>query len=336
MEKINPAEYRGVWVFAEQRAGKLQNVVFELLGEGRRLADELKTDLSAVLLGDGVGGLCQSLIESGADRVFCADSSTLSDYTTEAYTAVIADLVREKKPEIFLLGATHIGRDLGPRLSARLGSGLTADCTGLAIDPEQKLLLQTRPAFGGNLMAVIVTADHRPQMSTVRPGVMKKLTPDPKRAGTVEPVKVDVDPLKLRTRVREFVRTVQKTVDLTEAEVIVAGGRGLGGAEGFRLVEELAETLGGVVGASRAAVDSGWITPDHQVGQTGKTVRPLLYVACGISGAIQHLAGMQNSKCIVAINKTSTAPIFEVADYGIVGDVRQVLPLMIEELRQPR
>ncbi|MDR1875609.1 MAG: electron transfer flavoprotein subunit alpha/FixB family protein [Synergistaceae bacterium] len=334
IESMNIADYKGVWVFAEQRAGRLENVVFELLGEGRRLADELGVELSAVLAGSNVGELCAPLISGGADRVYCVDVPALKTYTTEGYASVIADLVKSEKPEVFIIGATNIGRDLGPRMAAKLNTGLTADCTGLAIDPEQKILLQTRPAFGGNVMAMIVTTRHRPQMSTVRPGVMKKLLPDPSRKGTVETVAVDETALNIRTIVKDIVKSARKDVDLTEADVIVSGGRGLGNPEGFALIKELADTLGGVVGSSRAAVDAGWIAQAHQVGQTGKTVRPKLYVACGISGAIQHLAGMQNSKCIIAINKAESAPIFDTADYGIVGDLYKVIPLMIEEFRR--
>jgi electron transfer flavoprotein alpha subunit len=337
--EINLTDYRGVWVFAEQRGGALSGVALELLGEGRKLAGALGMELASVLLGSGVESLCGALFEGGADRVCLADSPALKNYTTEGYAAVIADLIRAKRPEIFLLGATHIGRDLGPRLAAKIGTGLTADCTGLEIDPETKGLLQTRPAFGGNIMATIVTPRHRPQMATVRPGVMKKLPPEAGRSGAIDRVAVDEKELKIRTAVRDIVKSTRKAVDLTEAEVIVSGGRGLGGPDGFKLLGELAEALGGAkgsVGASRAAVDAGWIAQPHQVGQTGKTVRPRLYVACGISGAIQHLAGMRDSKCIVAVNKTETAPIFQAADYGIVGDLYRVVPLMIEELKRDK
>ena len=333
IETKNIADYKGVWVFAEQREGSLQNVTFELLGEGRKLADALNVELSAVLLGSGVENLCDALAKAGADRVYLADAPILKDYLTEGYASVISDLVESKKPEIFLFGATHIGRDLAPRIAAKLNTGLTADCTGLEIDPEQKILLQTRPAFGGNIMATIITTRHRPQMATVRPGVMKKAS-GAARPCKVETIAVDANALKIRTVVKEVVKSTQKLVDLTEADIIVSGGRGLGNAEGFALLQTLANALGGVVGASRATVDAGWIPQAHQVGQTGKTVRPKLYIACGISGAIQHLAGMQNAKCIVAINKNASAPIFDVADYGIVGDLYQVVPAMIEELKK--
>lgn len=333
-ETIDITEYHGVWVFAEQRGGALMDVALELLGEGRRLADEIGTELSAVLLGHNVEGLTDTLIAAGADKVYLADQADLASYTTDAYTKVIYTAIRNYKPEIVLLGATHIGRDLGPCLAVRCGTGLTADCTKLEIDPEDKKLMQTRPAFGGNLMATIVCPNHRPQMSTVRPGVMAKLAPDASRQGEVVRLDVDFEDGDLRTKVLEIVRTAKETVKLTDAEVIVSGGRGLGTPEGFELLEQLAKKLGGIVGASRAAVDAGWIDHSRQVGQTGTTVKPKIYIACGISGAIQHLAGMQNSECIIAINKNETAPIFEVADYGIVGDLYKVIPAMMEALDQ--
>lgn len=332
-EEVKSNEYKGVWVFAEQREGKLMPTVFELLGEGRKLADTLGVELSALLLGNGVEPLCEELGAYGADRVILADSALLCDYNTEAYAKVVCDLVRERRPEIMLIGATNIGRDLAPRLSARLYTGLTADCTGLEIDPETRGLLQTRPAFGGNVMATIVTPNHRPQMSTVRPGVMKKAAYDPSHKAIVDRASFELCENDIHTKVIETVKSLKQTVNLVEAEVIVSGGRGVGSAEGFKLIEQLAEAMGGVVGASRAAVEAGYIDADHQVGQTGKTVRPKIYVACGISGAIQHLAGMQNSECIIAINKNADAPIFSAATYGIVGDLHKVIPMLIEELK---
>lgn len=326
--------YKGVWVFAEQRNGKLMGTAFELIGEGRKLADKLGVELSAVLLGSNVAPLTDELIHHGADRVILAEHPELKLYTTDGYTKVITELVNSKKPEIILIGATNIGRDLGPRIAARLDTGLTADCTKLEIDDEQRILLQTRPAFGGNIMATIITPKHRPQMSTVRPGVMQKLIPDSSRKGIVEKVEVKLEKKDIRTIVKEVVKSAKQTVNLIDADIIVSGGRGLGGPDGFKLVEELAKELGGVVGSSRAAVDSGWISHDHQVGQTGKTVRPKIYVACGISGAIQHLAGMQSSDCIIAVNKNADAPIFDVADYGIVGDLYKVIPMMVEEVKK--
>lgn len=325
-------QYHGVWVFAEQRGGKLMDVALELLGEGRRLADQIGTSLGALLLGHDVEALAGQLISYGADRVYLFDDLALASYTTDAYTEVIHSAIEKEKPEILLLGATHIGRDLGPCLAVRCGTGLTADCTRLEIDPDDKRLLQTRPAFGGNLMATIQCPNHRPQMSTVRPGVMEKCAPDAARQGQVLHMPVDLPADICRTRVLETVRSLREMVKLTDAEVIVSGGRGLGSADGFALVEKLARRLGGVVGASRAAVDAGWIDHVHQVGQTGTTVKPKLYIACGISGAVQHLAGMQDSGYIVAINKNPLAPIFEVADCGLVGDVYQIIPAILEAL----
>lgn len=324
--------HRDVWVFCEQRDGILMQTAAELLGEGRKLADELGQRLCAVLPGNDVSHLCDELSDAGADVIYLLEHPLLNIYTTDAYTKAIADLAGEKKPNIVLIGATAIGRDLGPRLAARLQTGLTADCTGLAIDPEKKILLQTRPAFGGNLMATIITPDHRPQMATVRPGVMKALECpklDKAEVMSIVPILEEAD---IHTQVLEVVKSVKEAVDLTAAEVIVSGGRGLGSADGFTLVKQLADQLGGVVGSSRAAVDAGWIDSSHQVGQTGKTVRPRLYIACGISGAIQHLAGMQQSDCIVAINKNADAPIFKVADYSIVGDLYKVIPMLMEQL----
>lgn len=327
---VDLSAYRNVWVFAEQRKGALSGVVAELLGEGRKLADAIGCELCAALLGDGVGGLASELISYGADTVYLADSPLLSTYTTDGYAKVLCDAVREHKPEVVLYGATHIGRDLAPRVAARLGTGLTADCTKLEIDPEDKKLRQTRPAFGGNLMATIVCPDHRPQMSTVRPGVMDKARQDGCRTGEIVALPMSLEPSDIRTQVLEVVKSAKEIVSLTDAEIIVSGGNGLGSADGFKLMKEFADAVGGVVGASRAAVDNGWIDHSHQVGQTGTTVKPRIYFACGISGAIQHLAGMQTSDIIVAINKNAVAPIFDVADYGLVGNLYEIVPLLIE------
>lgn len=332
-KEVSLDDYHGVWVFAEQRQGELMGTVAELLGEGRKLADKLGVELSALLLGHNVDNLIDVLGAYGADRVILADSELLKDYNTESYAKVVVDLIRERMPEILLIGATNIGRDLGPRLSSRLYTGLTADCTALDIDPETKRLLQTRPAFGGNVMATIITPNHRPQMSTVRPGVMKKAAYNPEHKAILDRATFELSESDIRTKVIETVKSLKQTVNLIEADVIISGGRGVGSAEGFKLIEELADALGGVVGASRAAVEAGYISADHQVGQTGKTVRPRIYIACGISGAIQHLAGMQNSQCIIAINKNADAPIFDVADYGICGDLFKVIPMLIEELK---
>lgn len=327
------SDYRGVFVFAEQRNGQLVNCGLELIGEGKKLAKDLDTDVTAMLIGDGVEGLAEELIAYGADKVLVAQSPLLKDYTTEGYTKAIEQMIQAKKPEIILIGATNIGRDLGPRLAARINTGLTADCTKLEIDKENRRIMQTRPAFGGNIMATIITPNHRPQMSTVRPGVMSKLERDTNRRGMIENFSVDIKAEDIRTQVVEFVKSLKQIVNLEEADIIVSGGRGVGSAEGFAIIQELADLLGGVVGASRAAVDSGFISQDHQVGQTGKTVRPKLYIACGISGAIQHLAGMQNSDVIVAINKDQFAPIFKVADYGIVGEYEKVVPELINQIK---
>lgn len=320
--------YKNVWVFAEQRAGVITPVVLELLGEGRRLADEIGVELCAIMLGENVAPLADTLIEYGADVVYTADSPLLKNYTTEGYTKVISDGINEYKPEIVLYGATNIGRDLAPRIAARIGAGLTADCTKLEIDPEDKKLKQTRPAFGGNLMATIICPDTRPQMSTVRPGVMQKNQPVKGKTGRIIKLQAALADKDIRTIVREIVKGKKEMVSLTDADVIVSGGKGLGSPEGFELLKKLADAMGGVVGASRAAVDSGWIDHSHQVGQTGTTVKPKIYIACGISGAIQHLAGMQASDLIIAINKNERAPIFNVADYGLVGDLYEYIPLL--------
>ena len=331
-EKADISAYHGVWVFAEQRGGKLMPVVIELLGEGRKLAQQIGTELCAVLLGENVADLARECIGYGADKVYVADAPELKDYTTDAYTKVIYEAIQQYKPEIVLCGATHIGRDLGPCLSVKCETGLTADCTKLEIDPVDHKIMQTRPAFGGNLMATIVCPEHRPQMSTVRPGVMEKAAFDPDRTGeivTLQPVFADGD---LRVKVLEIVKNLENAVSLTDAKVIVAGGMGLGTKEGFDLLAKLADRLGGVVAASRACVDAGWAPHSWQVGQTGTTVKPAIYIACGISGAIQHVAGMKDSGYIVAINKNPSAAIFELADYGIVGDLYDVIPAILDAL----
>ena len=331
-EKADISAYHGVWVFAEQRGGKLMPVVIELLGEGRKLAEQIGTELCAVLLGENVADLARECIGYGADKVYVADAPELKDYTTDAYTKVIYEAIQQYKPEIVLCGATHIGRDLGPCLSVKCETGLTADCTKLEIDPVDHKIMQTRPAFGGNLMATIVCPEHRPQMSTVRPGVMEKAAFDPDRTGeivTLQPVFADGD---LRVKVLEIVKNLENAVSLTDAKVIVAGGMGLGSKEGFDLLAKLADRLGGVVAASRACVDAGWAPHRWQVGQTGTTVKPAIYIACGISGAIQHVAGMKDSGYIVAINKNPSAAIFELADYGIVGDLYDVIPAILDAL----
>ncbi len=332
IEKADLSSYRGVWVFAEQRDGKISGVTYELLGAGRRLVDQLSTELSAVLFGSTLED-AQSLIYYGADRVYFCDEPSFNTFNDETYTGLLTSLIRTHKPEIVLAGATAIGRSFIPRVAAKLRTGLTADCTSLEIDMETRNLLQIRPAFGGNIMATIITPNHRPQMATVRPRVMKRLEINKERKGDI--VFVKPEGLSLRARTIETIKEVsQVSVNIQEADVIVSGGRGLGGPQGFRMLEELAKLLGGAIGASRAAVDSGWISYSHQIGQTGKTVCPRLYIACGISGAVQHLVGMQSSDIIVAINKNPEAPIFNVANYGIVGDVNEIVPILIKKIKE--
>jgi len=325
-------ENRGVWIFAEQRDAELSKASLQLLGAGRELADILGVELTAILLGDNVADQAIELVYHGADRVLLGDAPVLKDYRTQPYTEVIVDQISKYRPEILLAAATSIGRDLVPRVARRLSTGCCADCTGLSIDTERRLLVQEKPAFGDNLVATMVTPDRRPQIATVRPGVMKSLSRDNTRKGEVVPVQVDIEEENVLTRILKTVEESRKGVPLEEADVIVSGGRGLGGSEGFKMLEELAKLLGGVTGATSIAVDAGWVPPDLKIGQTGKTVRPGLYFACGISGAIQHLVGMQESKVICAINKDPKAPIFNISDYGIVGDVYQVIPMLIKEL----
>jgi len=326
-------EYRGVFVFAEQLEGKPRSCTLELLGEGRKLADKLEQELAAVLLGDDVVDLCPLLAAHGADKVYLADNSNLKSYQTESYTAVVTAISSQYKPSIFLFGATTTGRDLAPRVAARLGTGLTADCTSLDIEEETGLFLQTRPAWGGNIMATIKTANHRPQMATVRPNVMKKPVPSPERHGSVINIPVKLNPKGAKVKLLEVIRSSEKTVNIEEAEIVVSGGRGLQSPENFKLIEELAKVLGGTVGASRPVVDDGWKSHPCQVGQTGKTVQPKLYIACGISGAVQHRVGMESSDKIVAINRDPDAPIMQIADYAVVGDLFQVIPELIKKIK---
>lgn len=333
---MNISDFKGVFVFAQQVDGIVAGVAFELLGKAHELAQTRGTQVTAVLLGSGVAGLCDELIAAGADRVLVLDKPELGTYMTEPYAWAMAKVIHEFKPEIVLTPATAIGRDLAPRVSARVHTGLTADCTGLDIQEESGNLMMTRPAFGGNIMATILCPEHRPQMATVRPGVMQRIPADAGRTGEVVKLDWAVPAEAKNVEILEVVKAIAETVDIQDAKVLVSGGRGMGDPANFKLLEELAEELGGTVSASRAAVDAGWIAKDRQVGQTGKTVRPTLYIACGISGAIQHLAGMEDSDYIVAINKDETAPIFEVADYGIVGDVMKVVPALVEKLRAYR
>ncbi|MFV3014004.1 electron transfer flavoprotein subunit alpha/FixB family protein [Clostridium botulinum] len=331
---MNLSDFKGVWIFAEQREGKLQKVALELIGKGKELSKKLGVELTAVLLGYNIDDIPRQLIEYGADKVLYVNNPLLKNYTTDGYTKVINNLIEERKPEILLVGATYIGRDLAPRISSRLGTGLTADCTGLDIDDDTRNLLMTRPAFGGNLMATIICDSNRPQMSTVRPGVFEKLEKDANRDGNIENIKVNLKESDIKIKIKEIVKLAKEIEDIGEAKILVSGGRGLGSPEGFKLLRELADLMGGAISGSRAAVDSGWIDKAYQVGQTGKTVRPNLYIACGISGAIQHLAGMQDSDYIIAINKDESAPIMQVADLSIVGDYKKILPSMIDEIKK--
>ncbi len=330
------SEYQGVWVFAEQKDGVLAPVVLELLGKGLDLAEQLEAELSAVLLGSEIEGLASELIAYGADQVIVVDDPELRHFRDVRYSKAMSELARKYKPAIILAGATVTGRSFIPRVAIDLHTGLTADCTGLDIDPETGNLIQTRPAFGGNIMARIVTANHRPQMATVRHKVMNPLPRDDSRSGVVirEQVVFDLD--EEESNFLGFEPELTSLVNITEANVIVSGGRGMKEAKNFALLEELAEALSGAVGASRAAVDAEWIPYSHQVGQTGKTVKPNIYIACGISGAIQHLAGMSSADYIIAINKDPDAPIFKVADLGIVGDLFEILPLLTKRVKELR
>jgi len=332
---MNIADYKGVWVFAEQRDGELQKVALELLGKGREIADKLGVELTAILLGHkNIDAITKELGAFGADKVLVCDHELLTHYSTDGYTKVITEVVNAKKPEILFIGASFIGRDLGPRVAGRLSTGLTADCTSLDVDAENNNLLMTRPAFGGNLMATIVCGDHRPQMSTVRPGVFEKLVKDENRTFQVEKFDVQLSASDIRTETIEVVKSVKEMVDITEADIVVSGGRGVGSKENFALLQELADVMGGTLAGSRAAVDNGWVEKAVQVGQTGKTVRPTIYIACGISGAIQHLAGMQDSNFIIAVNKDADAPIMKSADVALVGDFAKVIPEMIAQYKE--
>ncbi len=330
---MNINDYKGVLVYVEQRFGEVQNVSLELLGKGRKIADELGVHVVAALVGKNVEKHSKLLVEFGADKVLVMENDAFELYSTEPYTQALVQAIRSEMPEIVLFGATSIGRDLAPRVSARLETGLTADCTSLEVS-EDRMLLMTRPAFGGNIMATIVSPDHRPQMSTVRPGVMTKMERAVGRAGEIVNFPVQIEKNAQFVEILSFEKETEEKQDIQEATVLVSGGRGVGSAEHFTLLHDLAEELNGLVSASRAAVDSGWMDHDRQVGQTGKTVRPNLYIACGISGAIQHVAGMEEAELIIAVNKDKGAKIFEVADLGVVGDVHKVLPFVIEEIKK--
>ena len=345
MTKMGLEEYKGVYVFAQQVDNELSGIAFELLGKAKELAADLSTDVTAVLIGSGVKGLVDQLAEYGADKVIVEDDPELKEYRTEPYAHALASVINEYKPEIVLVGATAIGRDLGPRVSARVATGLTADCTVLEIgdfpinpvpNQEQKhnQLLMTRPAFGGNTIATIACPDNRPQMATVRPGVMQKIDPIAGAKAEVIEYNPGFTPNNKYVEILDVVKELSDTVDIMDAKILVSGGRGVGSAENFKILQDLADVIGGTVSCSRAVVDNGWLPKELQVGQTGKTVRPNVYFAIGISGAIQHTAGMEESDIIVAINKDETAPIFDVADYGIVGDLNKIVPKLTEELKK--
>ena len=325
---------KDVYVLAEQRDGELQKVGLELIGKATELAADLGQQVVAILLGSGIKDKAEILIQHGADKVVVVDDPMLAEYVTEPYAKALNEIIKKNDPEIVLFGATSIGRDLAPRVSARVHTRLTADCTKLEIAEDTKLLNMTRPAFGGNIMATIVCKNHRPQMATVRPGVMAALAADTARKGEVVPFKVEFTPADMNIEIIEEVKETKKIVDVTEAKVLVSGGRGIGSPEFFNTLKELADLLGGEVAASRAVVDAGWIGKEYQVGQTGKTVRPNLYIACGISGAIQHVAGMESSEVVISINKNDGAAIFDVSDLGIVGDVKTIIPKLIEALKK--
>ena len=339
-------QYKGVYIYAQQVDNEISSIAFELLGKGKELAADLGTDVTAVLLGSNVKGLCDKLAEYGADKVIVVDDPELETYRTEPYAHALSSVINEYKPEIMLVGATAIGRDLGPTVSARVATGLTADCTVLEIgdfplvatpgkEDEQKhnQLLMTRPAFGGNTIATIACPDNRPQMATVRPGVMQKIAPIAGAKAEMIEYNPGFTPNNRYVEIQEIVKAVGQVENIMDAKILVSGGRGVGSAENFKMLEELAAALGGMVSCSRAVVENGWLAPDYQVGQTGKTVRPNVYFAIGISGAIQHVAGMEESDLIIAINKDADAPIFDVADYGIVGDLNKIVPSLTEAIK---
>ena len=330
---MDKKDYRGVFVFVEQKNKEIENVSLELIGEGKKLAQELDQKVTALVLGKGVKEI-EKLGHYGADNIIYVENKDLDIYMTEPYTKALKEVIENRKPEIVLFGATAIGRDVAPRLAGRIHTGLTADCTKLEINEENSDLMMTRPAFGGNIMATIECPDHRPQMATVRPGVMQKEEKDTTRKVEIEKFDVRIEEKDKTYEILEVVEEKSNKIDIQEANILVSGGRGVGSPDNFKALEETAQILGGVVSSSRAAVDSDWMPKEVQVGQTGKTVRPDLYIACGISGAIQHLAGMEESEFIVAINKDETAPIFESSDVGIVGDLNKVVPALNEELKK--
>lgn len=331
------SDARNVWVFIEVVRGKIKGVSLELLGQGRKMADDLGEKLVAIIPGNEIEDFAKMAIHYGADEAIVVDQKELKDYSTDGYTKAMCTLIKKYNPAVLLIGATNNGRDLGPRVSSRMQTGLTADCTELGVDSETRLVKWTRPAFGGNLMATILCPDYRPQIGTVRPGVFKKPEEDTGRKGEIIHETVEFGPDEIRTSIVEVITEAGGAdVNLEEAEIIVSGGRGVGGPEGFEVLKELADEIGAQIGASRAAVDSGWISSLHQVGQTGKSVGPKIYIACGISGAIQHVAGMSSSDVIIAINKDPDAPIFNIADYGIVGDLFEIIPELTKRIRSSK
>ncbi|MDR1103795.1 MAG: electron transfer flavoprotein subunit alpha [Endomicrobium sp.] len=333
---VDKSEYKGVWVYAEQRHGEIAGVVYELLNEGKRLSKQLGTTLSAVLIGDNIKSKAQDLISRGADKVYVCDDLIFIEFQDDTYASILTQLIKKEKPEIILIGATNIGRSFASRVAARIHTGLTADCTSLEIELETRNLQQTRPAFGGNIMATILTPGHRPQMCTVRHKVFKEAKLEEGRKGKIVDCKVDVATLVNRTKFLGFIKDESSNVNIGDADIIVAGGRGLGKSEGFKLLKDLAELLGGAVGASRAAVDSEWIPYSHQIGQTGKTVAPKVYIACGISGQIQHTVGMNSSDIIIAINKDASCPMMQTATYALEGDLYEIIPNIIKEIKSIR
>ncbi len=330
----NIEDYKGIWVFVEQKKSKVQSISYELLGKARELAAKLKCEVSAVVIGHGMDDQLDEIIFHGADSIYLVQASELANFQDEPYTNVLVKLVEKYKPGILLCGATSIGRSLVSRVAITVNAGLTADCTGLDIDPDKKILLQTRPAFGGNILATIISPNHRPQMATVRHKVFQPMAPDKRRKGKIVREQFDPALYASRSRLVDIIDEIETLVNISEADIIVSGGRGMGGPENFKILEELAHVLGGAVGSSRAAVDAGWMPYSHQVGQTGRTVAPKIYIACGISGQIQHLVGMQSSKIIIAVNKDPEAPIFKVATYGIVGDLFQVVPVLTKKFQE--
>ena len=326
--------YKGIWVFIEQKNGKIQSISYELLGKAHELAQKLNCEVSGVAIGNNLDDQIDELFWHGADNIYLVQAPEIANFQDDPYTNILVELVKKYKPEILLCGATSIGRSLVARVAIKIKAGLTADCTGLDIDPVKKILLQTRPAFGGNIMATIISPNYRPQMATVRHKVMQPMAPDKKRKGKIIREDYDSSVYASRTKLLDIVEEVESLVNLAEADIIVSGGRGMGGPENFKIIKELAHVLGAAVGSSRAAVDAGWMPYSHQVGQTGRTVAPKIYFACGISGQIQHIVGMSSSKIIIAINKDPDAPIFKYATYGIVGDLFQIVPALTKKFKE--